>query len=122
MFTQYIVGPEHLGRVGDSERSFPLYAAMLTLGLAVALVVWNIPTGDRYRLTCRRARLIVGVLLPLAMLLAFPRYVPALGDAMSDAPDDGGYLAADYFFFEAFLDAFNGLSAFWTCSGNSVMW
>jgi uncharacterized protein YjeT (DUF2065 family) len=106
MFLQYVVGPEYLSRPGNSERFFPLFVVLFALGSAVAVRAWStIELARLPALSERRLRLVGGVLLPLGALVAFSRYVPALPDAMSASPADGGYLAGPTFFWTiAMLD------------------
>jgi hypothetical protein len=106
MFLQYVVGPEYLSRPGNSERFFPLFVVLFALGSAVAVRAWSrIELARLPALSERRLRLVGGVLLPLGALVAFSRYVPALADAMSVSPSDGGYLAGPTFFWTiAMLD------------------
>jgi hypothetical protein len=99
MFVQYIVGPEYLTRPGNSERFFPLYVALVALGTTIAVLAWNAFDATRMTLPSRRhLRLVAGVLLPIGAFVAFVRYVPALADAMSSTPAEGGYLAGPTFF------------------------
>jgi hypothetical protein len=97
MLLQYILGPEYERLPGNNERLFPLYLALFALGWIVALRAWQAfgadPPGRR-----RRRDLALGrVVMPVFAFLAFFRYVPALADWMSAAPDDEGYLAGPTF-------------------------
>ena len=98
MLVQYILGPDYLHLPGDSQVLFPLYLALFALGWAVALAAWNALEVDAVSRSPRRERLIGRVVLPLLAFLAFFRYLPALADAMSTEPTDGGYLAGPTFF------------------------
>jgi hypothetical protein len=98
MFVQYIVGPEYLARSGNNALLFPLYVLLFTLGWAVGIRAWK--ELDRLPLprSRRRERVVGKVVLPLLAFVAFFRYVPALADAMSAAPEDPGYRAGPTFF------------------------
>jgi hypothetical protein len=105
MFVQYTLGPEYLARPGDSELLFPLYLVLFVLGWVVALAAWNAVDVDRLPRSPRRDRIVGRLVLPLLGFLAFFRYVPALADAMSDTPQEAGYLAGPTFFWAiALLD------------------
>jgi len=97
MFVQYVLGPDYLRLAGNNELYFPLYLALFALGWIVALRGWWALDGELPG-SRRRDRLIGGIVLPLLAFAAFIRYLPALGDAMSDAPGDAGYLGGPTFF------------------------
>jgi hypothetical protein len=98
MFVQYIVGPEYLARPGNNELLFPIYLVLFTLGWGVAFLAWKALGRTRLPRSHRRERVIGRVVLPLLAFVAFFRYVPALADAMSAAPEDPGYRAGPTFF------------------------
>jgi hypothetical protein len=66
---------------------------------------WRLVAVERITQSRRRDLRIGCVVLPVLGFLAFFRYVPALADAMSLAPEDEGYLAGPSFFWAiAMLD------------------
>lgn len=95
MMLQYVLGPDYAHLPGNNERVFALASALSAGGWMLALLAWNAvgplpaPGG--------RARWVARVGLPAAALLAFSRYLPALADWMSSAPEDPGYLAGPGF-------------------------
>jgi hypothetical protein len=112
MLTQYVVGPEYLRLPGNNERFFPLYLSLFVLAGALGLRAWSSIDLGRASVPPRRARLLGRVLLPLAGLLVFSRYVPALLDATSAKPGAGDYRAGPTFFWTiALLDLGVGLPA-----------
>jgi hypothetical protein len=97
MFVQYILGPDYRNLPGNNERLFPLCLLLFAAGWIVALVAWNAGDVDRNPMSRRRDRLIGRVVLPVLAFLTFFRYLPALADWMSAAPEDEGYLAGPSF-------------------------
>lgn len=97
MFVQYIVGPESERLPGNNELLFPLYVVLFATGWVVALVAWQRTELERLPGSPRRDRMLGRVVLPLLAFLAFFRYLPALADWMSAAPEDQGYLAGPTF-------------------------
>lgn len=105
MFLQYILGPDYGDQPGNNELLFPLCLTLFTFGWAVALTAWNALGGETLPGSPRRDRLVGTVVLPLLALVTFVRYVPALADAMSNPPEEAGYLAGPTFFWAiALLD------------------
>lgn len=111
MMVQYVLGPQYLRLHGNNERFFLLYLALFVLAGVVGIRAWNTVELQRLpRLPHRRARLLGRVLLPLAGLVVFARYVPALLDASSGNPTAGDYRAGPTFFWTiALLDLGVGL-------------
>jgi hypothetical protein len=111
MMVQYVLGPQYLRLPGNNERFFLLYLALFVLAGVVGIRTWNTVELHRLpRLPHRRARLLGRVLLPLAGLVVFARYVPALLDASGGNPTDGDYRAGPTFFWTiALLDLGVGL-------------
>jgi hypothetical protein len=105
MFVQYILGPDYADLPGDNEQLFPLALLLFASGWSVALTGWRSFDVARIARSRRRDLVIGRVLLPVLGFLAFFRYLPALADAMSSAPEDEGYLAGPSFFWAiAMLD------------------
>lgn len=105
MLVQYVLGPDYLHLPGDSQLLFPLYLVLFVLGWAVALGGWLLLEPGSVPAARRRERLVGRAVLPALAFLAFFRYLPALADAMSAQPTDGGYLAGPGFFWTiALLD------------------
>ncbi len=103
MLLQYVLGPDYTSLPGNSERLFPLYLVLFVLGWIVAVGSWTAVDGERLRTGRRRERLLGRLVLPVLAFLAFFRYIPALADAMSADPTDGGYLAGPAFFWSIAL-------------------
>jgi hypothetical protein len=91
MFVQYILGPDYADLPGDNERLFPLALLLFASGWAVALAGWRSLDVGRIGRSRRRDLVLGRVVLPVLGFLAFFRYLPALADAMSAAPEDGGW-------------------------------
>lgn len=106
MMVQYVLGPQYLRLPGNNEDFFLLYLALFVLAGAVGIHAWNTVDLDRVPgMPPRRARLLGRVLLPLAALVVFARYLPALLDASSAHPKAGDYVAGPTFFWTiALLD------------------
>jgi hypothetical protein len=105
MFAQYILGPEPLDLPGNSAAFFPLHLVVFVLGGVVAVLAWNAIDLERLPRLGRTERLVGGVLIPIAVLLTFARYVPAIADAAGDTPSAADYLEAPTFFWTiALLD------------------
>jgi hypothetical protein len=105
MFVQYILGPDYAHLPGDNERLFPLVLLLFACGWALALAGWRALDVARIARSRRRDLVLGRVVLPVLGFLAFFRYLPALADAMSSTPEDGGYLAGPSFFWAiAMLD------------------
>jgi hypothetical protein len=105
MFVQYLLGPDYAHLPGNNERLFPLALLLFASGWAVALAAWRSVAVERIARPRRRELLIGRVVLPVLGFLAFVRYLPAVGDAMSSTPKDEGYLAGPSFFWAiAMLD------------------
>lgn len=105
MSVQYVLGPDYAHRAGNNERLFPLALGLFAAGWLVALGGWRSFDAAAIRGSRRRDLLLGRVVVPLLALLAFIRYLPALADAMSPQPSDGGYLAGPSFFWAiALLD------------------
>lgn len=113
MFVQYVVGPEYLRLAGNNERFFPLYLALFILGGVSGIRAWNaLDPGRLPTMSRRRTRIFGRVVLPLAALLAFSRYIAGLTDAMSAKPEGADYLGGPHFFWTiALLDLGVGLPA-----------
>jgi hypothetical protein len=111
MMVQYVLGPAYLRLPGNNERFFLLYLALFVLAGIVGIRAWSTIELERLpRLPRRRARLLGRVLLPLAGLVVFARYMPALLDASSATPKAGDYRAGPTFFWTiALLDLGVGL-------------
>lgn len=120
MLLQYVLGPEYLRLPGNNERFFLLFLALFVLAGTVGLFAWNAIEAERLpELDTQRARLLSHLLLPLAGLFVFLRYIPALADAMSAKPSAGDYRAGPTFFWTiALLDLGIGLpTLITTCIG-----
>lgn len=106
MLVQYVLGPDYLRRPGNNERFFLVYLALFVLAGAIGLRAWNaIDLGRLPPLRAPRARLLGHVLLPLAGLLVFARYLPVLLDAARANPLGSDYNAGPTFFWTiALLD------------------
>jgi MFS family permease len=104
MMPQYVVGPDYLGLPGNNQRAIPLDLALFVLSVAVLLMAWRSqstqPAG-----TPRSDRVLRWVLVGVAAFIGLGRWLPALGDAMSDHPTAGSYLDnPTAFWLVAFLD------------------
>ena len=109
MLVQYVVGPDYLQRPGNNERFFLIYLALFVLAGLIGLRAWNAIDLKRVP-AVPRARLLGRVLLPLAGLLVFARYLPLLLDAARAKPLGGDYTAGPTFFWTiALLDLGVGL-------------
>jgi hypothetical protein len=97
MFVQYILGPEYERLPGNNELLFPLCLALFALGWFVTLTAWSTIETERLPRSPKRDRRIGRVVLPILAFVAFSRYIPALADWMSSAPQDEGYLAGPTF-------------------------
>jgi chromate transport protein ChrA len=109
MLVQYVLGPDYLHRPGNNERFFLFYLALFVLAGALGLRAWNAIDSERLP-AVPRARLLGRVLLPLAGLLVFARYVPLLLDAARSRSLGSDYAAGPTFFWTiALLDLGVGL-------------
>jgi hypothetical protein len=97
MFVQYILGPDYGNLPGNNERLFPLCLLLFAGGWIVALAAWHALAVERIPTSRRRDWLIGRFVLPVSAFLAFFRYLPALADWMSSAPEDKSYLAGPSF-------------------------
>jgi hypothetical protein len=111
MLIQYVLGPEYLRLPGNNERFFLLYLVLFVLGGALGIRAWSTVDLDRIpTMPRRRARLLGGVVLPIAGVVVFARYIPALLDVTSSQPQAGDYKAGPTFFWTiALLDLGIGL-------------
>lgn len=111
MMVQYVLGPAYLRLPGNNERFFLFYLALFVLAGIVGIRAWSTIELERLpHVPRRRACLLGRVLLPLAGLVVFARYVPALLDASSANPTAGDYRAGPTFFWTiALLDLGVGL-------------
>jgi hypothetical protein len=109
MLIQYIVGPDYGQRAGNNERFFLLYLALFVLAGAIGLRAWN--AIDLARVApVPRTRFLGQVLLPLAGVLVFARYLPLVANAARAKPLGGDYTAGPTFFWTiALLDLGVGL-------------
>jgi hypothetical protein len=117
---QYVLGPAYRRLPGNNERFFLFYLALFVLAGIVGIRAWRTIELQRLpRLPRRRARLLARVLLPLAGLVVFARYIPALLDASSANPTPDDYRAGPTFFWTiALLDLGVGLPTLVTaCAG-----
>jgi hypothetical protein len=109
MLVQYVLGPDYAQRRGNNERFFVLYLALFVLAGAIGLRAWNAIDLERVPRVSRPI-LVARVLLPLAGLLVFARYLPLLIDAARAKPLGGDYTAGPTFFWTiALLDLGVGL-------------
>ena len=97
MVPQYVLGPDYLNLVGNNERFFPLLLALFVLGVCGAITAWGAVDLSRLPASNERERLVGRVLLPIAAVLVFGRYAPALADWMSAKPTAEDYLAGPTF-------------------------
>lgn len=105
MVPQYVLGPDYLEREGNNERFFLLLLVLFVLALTAAVAAWGALSLDRLRTSARIERLVATVLLPVAALIAFGRYVPLLADTMSASPTTREYLVGpDFVWTIALLD------------------
>ena len=96
MFVQYILGPDYASLPGNNERFFLLSLFLFASGWLVALCAWRSIAVELLPSSRRRNRLTAVVLSALGFVTFF-RYVPALADWMSTAPEDEVYLAGPSF-------------------------
>jgi hypothetical protein len=109
MLVQYVLGPDYQQRAGNNERFFLVYLALYVLAGAVGLRAWNAIEPERLP-PVPQARLLGRVLLPLAGLLVFARYLPLLLDATRSRSLGSDYTAGPTFFWTiALLDLGVGL-------------
>jgi hypothetical protein len=97
MSVQYIVGPDYAHLPGNNERLFPLLLVLFAAGWITALAAWQTVDAEQAPLARHRERLIGRIVLPVLTFVAFVRYLPALADWMTAAPDGKGYLAGPGF-------------------------
>lgn len=97
MVPQYVVGPDYFEREGNNERFFPLFWALFVVAIATAVAAWRALDLDRLPTSALAERLVAFLLLPVAALVAFSRYIPLLADVMSDFPTTREYLAGPDF-------------------------
>jgi hypothetical protein len=97
MIPQYVLGPDYLGRAGNNERFFPLFLVLFMIAGVAAVAAWSAIDLDRLPTSSRAERLVARVLLPIAALVVFSRYLPALSDTMSASPGNEEYLAGPVF-------------------------
>jgi H+/Cl- antiporter ClcA len=86
MVPQYVLGPDYLNLAGDNERFFGLLLALFVLGVCGAITAWAAIDLSRLPASKARERDVGRVLLPIAAVLVFGRYAPALADWMSATP------------------------------------
>jgi hypothetical protein len=94
---QYVLGPDYLSLAGNNERFFPLLLALFVLGVCGAIAAWSAIDLSRLPVSNACERVVGRVLLPIAAVLVFVRYVPGLADWMSAAPTAKDYLAGPTF-------------------------
>jgi hypothetical protein len=105
MIPQYLLGPDHVTREGDNEAFFPLFLALFVLAVVAGLWAWSALDLERLPTAPRAERLVARVLLPLAAVVVFVRYLPSLADVMGGAPESEEYRAGPGFFWTiAWLD------------------
>jgi hypothetical protein len=105
MFVQYVLGPDYAHLPGNNERLFPLALVLFGAGWSVVLAAWMTIDVAHLPRSRKRERRLGRLLLPLLAFVAFVRYVPALTDAMSPAPQEQSYVAGPSFFWAiALLD------------------
>jgi hypothetical protein len=97
MVPQYVLGPDYVNLTGNNERFFGLLLALFALGVCGALSAWAAIDLSRLPMSNARERLVGRVLLPIAAVLVFGRYAPALADWMSATPTAKDYLAGPTF-------------------------
>jgi hypothetical protein len=97
MTPQYILGPDYLNLTGNNERFFGLLLALFVLGVCGAITAWAAIDLPRLPVSSARERLVGRVLLPIAAVLVFVRYLPGLADWMSAEPTAKDYLAGPIF-------------------------
>jgi hypothetical protein len=97
MVPQYVLGPDYVNLAGNNERFFGLLLALFVLGVCGAVSAWAAIDLSRLPASSARERLVGRVLLPIAAVLVFGRYVPALADWMSATPTANDYLAGPTF-------------------------
>lgn len=97
MVPQYVFGPDYLNLAGNNERFFPLLLALFVLGVCGAVAAWAATDLTRLPASDAGERLVGRVLLPIAAVLVFGRYPPALADWMSAEPTATDYLAGPIF-------------------------
>lgn len=97
MIPQYVLGPDYLNLAGNNERFFGLLLALFVLGVSGAIAAWAAIDLSRLCVALARERLVGRVLLPIAAVLVFVRYLPGLADWMSAEPAAKDYLAGPIF-------------------------
>jgi len=97
MVPQYVLGPDYLDLAGNNERFFGLFLALFVLALGGAITAWSVVDLSQLPVSGARERLVGRVLLPVAAVLVFARYPPALADWMSAEPVAKDYLAGPTF-------------------------
>jgi hypothetical protein len=97
MAPQYVLGPDYLDLTGNNEQAFPLVLALFVLGIVTAIAAWGAIDLDRLRTSARAERLAGRVLLPLAGVAVFARYLGSLPDMMGSAPAMEEYRAGPTF-------------------------
>lgn len=105
MVPQYVLGPDYLHVAGNNELAFPLMLALFVAGVVCAVMAWVAIEPAGLGASPARERLVGRVLLPLAAVCVFGRYLVALPDVMSATPTAQDYLAGPTFFWTiALLD------------------
>jgi len=97
MVPQYVLGPDYAHIAGDNERWFPLLLALYSLGVAGAALAWARLQSVDLGAPSRVERLVARRWLPAAAAVVFVRYLPALADWTSAAPQAKDYLAGPGF-------------------------
>jgi hypothetical protein len=101
-----------LRRAGETERIFPLLLALFVAAVVTAVGAWGAMDLGRLATSARRERLVGRMLLPIAALAAFGRYLVSLPDIMGSAPTAADYLAGPTFVWTiALLDLGLGVPA-----------
>ncbi len=104
MVLQYILGPDYAHVPGDNERLFPLLLVLFATGWLVALSAWTRIDAERIAFSRSRDRAIGRLILPALAFVTFSRYVPALADAISPAPEAAYRAGPSFFWAIAMLD------------------
>jgi hypothetical protein len=87
MVPQYVVGPDYLGRTGNSHRFFLLHLALFVLGGVVSVLAWSAVNDDELPpMTPRIRRVARTVLLCGAGFLVFGLHLRGLVDGLHRVP------------------------------------
>jgi hypothetical protein len=93
VFSQLILGGEHLRLPGNSEQFFPLHLGIFVLSGAVAILAWGAIDADALPRPSRRTERLAGALmLAVAGLLVLGLHLPGLVDALGEGPASAEYL------------------------------